>query len=45
MIGAELLKAGQLSAAVERVAGEVKAKPADVKMRTFYFELLCLTGD
>jgi len=45
VIGAELLKAGQLSAAVERVAGEVKAKPADAKMRTFYFELLCLTGD
>jgi type VI secretion system protein ImpE len=45
MVGTELLETGQLSAAIERVAGEVKAKPTDFTARTFYFELLCLTGD
>jgi type VI secretion system protein ImpE len=45
MVGTELLETGQLSAAIERVAGEVKAKPTDLAARTFYFELLCLNGD
>ncbi len=45
MVGAELLETGQLSAAIERVAGAVKFKPADLAARTFYFELLCLNGD
>jgi type VI secretion system protein ImpE len=45
MVGTELLETGQLSVAIERVAGEVKAKPADLAARTFYFELLCLNGD
>jgi type VI secretion system protein ImpE len=45
MVGTELLQTGQLSVAIERVAGEVKAKPADLAARTFYFELLCLNGD
>src|SRR5580704_9650926 len=45
MVGTELLETGQLSAAIERVAGEVKFKPTDLAARTFYFELLCLTGD
>ncbi len=45
MVGADLLKAGRLSEAIERVAEEVKAKPGDTAARTFYFELLSLTGD
>jgi type VI secretion system protein ImpE len=45
MVGAELLETGRLSEAIERVAGEVKAKPTDLAARTFYFELLSLNGD
>lgn len=45
MVGADLLKAGRLSEALERVAEEVKAKPGDTAARTFYFELLSLSGD
>jgi type VI secretion system protein ImpE len=45
MVGTELLETGQLSAAIERVAGEVRAKPTDPAACTFYFELLCLNGD
>ena len=45
MVGEELLKAGRLSEALERVAEEVKAKPGDLAARTFYFELLALNGD
>ena len=45
MVGADLLKAGRLSEALERVAEEVKAKPGDLAARTFYFELLSLNGD
>jgi type VI secretion system protein ImpE len=45
MVGTELLETGQLSVAIERVAGEVKARPTDFAARTFYFELLCLNGD
>jgi type VI secretion system protein ImpE len=45
MVGADLLQTGQLSEAIERVAGEVRAKPSDVAARTFYFELLSLSGD
>jgi type VI secretion system protein ImpE len=45
MVGTELLETGQLSAAIERVAGEVRFKPSDLAARTFYFELLCLKGD
>jgi len=45
MVGTELLEAGQLAGAIERAAGEVKAKPGDPVARTFYFELLCLNGD
>jgi len=45
MIGAELLGTGRLSEAIERVAGELKAKPGDPAARTFFFELLALNGD
>src|SRR5450755_4498335 len=45
MVGTELLETGQLSIAIERVAGEVKTRPTDLAARTCYFELLCLNGD
>jgi len=45
MVGAELLGTGQLSEAISRVAGEVRARPTDPAARTFYFELLSLSGD
>jgi len=45
MVGSDLLEAGRLSEAIERVAAEVRAKPTDTAARTFYFELLSLNGD
>jgi type VI secretion system protein ImpE len=45
MAGIELLEAGPLSVAIKHVAEDLRAKPADVAARTFYFELLCLNGD
>jgi type VI secretion system protein ImpE len=45
MTSQELLQSGQLSAAIVRVTQEVKAKPADLRGRTFLFELLCFSGD
>lgn len=41
----ELLKSGQLSAAVQQVTQDVKSRPADVSARIFLFELLCFDGD
>ncbi len=40
-----LLEAGQLSAAVEQLSGDVRAHPLDSQLRTFLFELLCLSGE
>jgi type VI secretion system protein ImpE len=45
MTAQDLLQTGQLSAAIEQVTEEVKAKPADYLGRTFLFELLCFSGD
>jgi type VI secretion system protein ImpE len=45
MAGMELLEAGPLSVAIKQIAEDVRAKPANVAARTFYFELLCLNGD
>lgn len=45
MTAKELLDAGKLSAAIEQLNKEVKAKPADARLRTFLFELLCFAGD
>lgn len=45
MVGSELLETGRLLEAIERVAGEVRAKPSDSAARTYYFELLSLNGD
>jgi len=41
----ELLEAGHLSAAIEQLNQDVKAHPADGRLRTFLFELLCFAGD
>jgi type VI secretion system protein ImpE len=41
----ELLDAGQLIAAIEQLNQEVRAHPADTRLRTFLFELLCFAGD
>lgn len=41
----ELLDAGQLTAAIEQVTGEVKNKPTDASLRLLLFELLCFAGD
>ena len=41
----ELLQANQLSAAVADLIQDVKKHPADNRLRTFLFELLCFTGE
>ncbi|RMF89389.1 MAG: SciE type virulence protein [Nitrospinota bacterium] len=41
----EFLDAGQLSAAIEQLTGEVKSHPTDTQRRTFLFELLCFAGE
>jgi type VI secretion system protein ImpE len=41
----ELLRAGQLAEAVKVLSGEVRDNPADIKRRTFLFELLCFAGE
>ena len=45
MTAKELLDAGKLSAAIEQLNKEVKARPADGRLRIFLFELLCFAGD
>jgi type VI secretion system protein ImpE len=41
----ELFRAGQLAEAVKVLNGEVRDNPADMKRRTFLFELLCFAGE
>ncbi len=41
----ELLEKGRLSEAMTVMTQEVKAHPADARLRTFLFELLCFYGD
>lgn len=41
----ELLDAGHLSAAIEQLNQDIRSHPADSRLRTFLFELLCFTGD
>jgi len=41
----ELLEANQLSAAVAELTQEVKSHPADSRLRTFLFEVLCFSGE
>jgi len=40
-----LLDAGRLAAAIEQLNHEVRAHPADPKLRIFLFEILCFAGD
>jgi type VI secretion system protein ImpE len=41
----DLLDAGDLQGAIDRMTAEVKANPLDNPRRTFLFELLCFSGD
>lgn len=41
----ELLDAGNLKGAIDEVTREVKAKPSEMRQRTFLFELLCFAGE
>src|SRR5215208_92375 len=41
----ELLGAGRLDDAVLQLTQEVKARPADTRLRVFLFELLCFQGE
>lgn len=45
MNGQELFRAGKLAEAVKVLSGEVRDNPADIKRRTFLFELLCFAGE
>ena len=40
-----LLKSGDLAGALAALQAEVRAKPADGKLRVFLFQLLCVIGD
>jgi type VI secretion system protein ImpE len=40
----EHFEAGRLSAAIESLNGEIRSAPADLKLRSFLFELLCFAG-
>lgn len=41
----DILKTGDLDAALAALQAEVRAKPADAKLRVFLFQLLAVTGD
>ncbi|HSM04756.1 MAG TPA: type VI secretion system accessory protein TagJ [Longimicrobiales bacterium] len=43
--GATLFRAGRPEEAVEAVSAELRADPANLRSRTFLFELLCFLGD
>ena len=45
MDASSLYKAGQLGPAIEALGTELRKQPADVKRRTFLFELLCFAGE
>jgi type VI secretion system protein ImpE len=45
MTAIELLEAGRLTQAIEQVKGELRTQPADLRLRTILFELLCFAGD
>lgn len=42
---ADFLKAGRLKLAIELVIDDLRNRPADVRLRTFLFELLCFAGE
>jgi type VI secretion system protein ImpE len=41
----DFLKAGNVDDALKKLQDEVRAKPADAKLRVFLFQLLCVMGD
>lgn len=41
----ELVKEGKLDEALDALTEQVRAKPADAKLRVFLFQLLCVRGD
>lgn len=41
----ELLKGGDLDGALAALQAEVRAKPADARLRIFLFQILCVLGD
>ncbi|MHC4326995.1 MAG: tetratricopeptide repeat protein [Planctomycetota bacterium] len=41
----ELLRSGQLHEALAALESEVRADPANAKLRVFLFQLLCVLGD
>src|ERR1700688_3823745 len=45
MTAQELFQAGKLKEAIQLLGTELRDRPADVKRRTFLFELLCFSGD
>ena len=45
MQAAELIRAGDLNGALAALQAEVRAQPADAKLRIFLFQLLCIKGD
>lgn len=45
MTAKDLFDHGKLSAAITQLNAEVKSHPADPRLRTFLFELLCFAGD
>ncbi|RYZ11108.1 MAG: virulence protein SciE type, partial [Comamonadaceae bacterium] len=44
MNAAELLKAADPAAALQALTAEVRARPADMKLRVFMAQLLCVLG-
>lgn len=44
MDAADLLRRGELDAALARLVEQVRADPASAKLRIFLFQLLCVTG-
>jgi len=42
---AELVRHGDLNGALDALQAQVRAKPADAKLRIFLFQLLCVRGD
>jgi type VI secretion system protein ImpE len=44
MDAAELLRRGDLDAALARLTEQIRADPASAKLRIFLFQLLCVTG-
>ncbi len=45
MDSAQLLAAGKLKDAIESVGAEIRQRPTDARLRTFFFELLAFEGE